>query len=78
MRRYSEGERCMMLLFAPLGEEKPLSRSGYKGLAKALAALGRDGADPMGELTERELLRLGASREDAETILSRLGRSGAL
>ena len=77
MRSYSAAETCMLLLFAPIAEDKALGRSAYKRLFRALEALGTD-ADPEGELTERDLLRLGSSPEEAKRILSRLDQQEAL
>lgn len=77
MRSYSAAETCMLLLFAPIAEDKALGRSAYKRLLRALEALGTD-ADPEGELTERDLLRLGSSPEEAKRILSRLDQQEAL
>lgn len=77
MRSYSAAETCMLLLFAPIAEDKALGRSAYQRLLRALEALGPDG-DPEGELTERELLRLGASPEEAERVLERLEQKQAL
>jgi len=66
----------MLLLFAPLGEDKPLGLRNYRSLLRMLEALG--GADPDGELTEEELARLGMAREEAGLILRRLSREDLL
>ena len=77
MRSYSAAETCMLLLFAPIAEDKALGRSAYKRLLRTLEILGPD-ADPDGELTERELLRLGANPGEARRVLERLDQQEAL
>lgn len=78
MRNYSEAEKCMLLLFAPLGVERPLSRRAYQGIAKAIAALGSGDGGSRRDVTRRDLERLGASEEDAGCILDRLEQEDVL
>lgn len=70
MRNYSEAEICMLLLAALPGDHKPVRDSLYRRLFRAAAALAP--AEPVGELTLEELLRLGCDREEGENILWRL------
>lgn len=77
MRSYTQAERCMLLLFAPIAEVKALTPGRYRNLMRALEALGA-GGEGDAELTQAELLRLGASVEEAQAILSRLEQTEAL
>lgn len=67
----------MLLLFAPIAEEKALTPGDYRKLMRALDALGAAG-DPEEDLTAAELLRLGMAPEDTAAVLSRLEQSAAL
>lgn len=67
----------MLLLFAPISEDRALTPGRYRKLMRALEALGA-GGDGDAELTREELLRLGASVEDAKAILRRLEQTAAL
>lgn len=78
MRAYTEAERCVLLLFAPLAGEKSLNPAEFRRMEQTLAALGPalDGID--GDVTEQELLRLGVDSEWAGRILFRLEQGPAL
>ncbi len=76
MIRYTDAERCMMLLFADLDGTRPLSRSTYQRLSRMLEALG--GSDGRQQVSGQELSRLGATAQESELILSRLNQEAAL
>lgn len=78
MRRYTEAERCMLLLFAPLAGEKALSSAEFQRMEQTLAVLGPALAGLDGDLTEQELTRLGVKPQWAERILFRLEQGAAL
>ena len=78
MRSYTEAEKCMLLLFAPLMGEKPLGMADFRRMEQTLGALGPDAAGPDGQVTEQELIRLGLSHEEAGSVLSRLSQGEAL
>lgn len=67
----------MLLLFTSVSEDKALRPGSYRKWMRTFEALGGAG-DPDMELTREELLRLGASAEEAEAALSRLEQTGAL
>lgn len=75
MRTYTEAEKCMMLLYAPLGQEPPLRKPLFKHLREMLKVVGQgEGTD----VTPEELRRLGLNDEDAKIVLGRLERREAL
>ena len=76
MRAMTGAERTMLLLFARLGEEKPLSQEVYLHMMRMLEILGE--SEPDRELDLEELRRLGAKDGEARLILSRLERQTAL
>lgn len=78
MKSYTEAEKCMLLLFAPLMGEKPLSAAEFQRMEQTLGAIGPDTAAPDGDVTEQTLVRLGLSSEEAASVLSRLGQGAAL
>lgn len=75
MRTYSDAEKCMMLLYAPLGEQAPLRKPLFRELRQMLTVLGQAEGE---QVTRQELSRLGLSPEDAELVLSRLDTEEAL
>ena len=66
----------MLLLFAGLGEEKPLTVHTYRGLRRMLEVLGQ--RDPSGQVDRTELRRLGLREPQIQLILDRLGREALL
>ncbi len=68
----------MLLLFAELGVEKPLTVHTYRGLRRMLEALGQDRRDPDGQVDASALRRLGLRDAQIDLILSRLSREGEL
>ena len=68
----------MLLLFAPLGPEKPLSVVSFRNIKRSLEALGPGKEHPQAELSKKELLRLGVNGKEATLILKRLGREREL
>ncbi len=79
MRTYSAAENCLLLLYGLPVEGKRLRPQLFRRLFQALSALGAaEGAETGDELTEQELLRLGCTREEAETVLHRLAQEDAL
>ena len=62
----------MLLLFAQLGQEKPLGSTAYRSLMGMLRALGPGEESLDSQVTERELRHLGMTREDAGVVLRRL------
>jgi DNA processing protein len=78
MRAYSAAERCLMLLCALPGEEKPIRESLYRKLFRAAQALGPECTDADAELCHKELIHLGCSAQEADLVLSRLRQQEAL
>ena len=72
-------ERGVLLLCAQLSDgEKPLTMAQFRTLSKRAHALGMGEADPLRELCEKDLLRLGYSVPDAEHIVRLLSREAEL
>ena len=72
-------ERDVLLLCAQLSDgEKPLTMAQFRTLSKRAHALGMGEADPLRELCEKDLLRLGYSVPDAEHIVRLLSREAKL
>ena len=67
-----------MLLFAPLAEEKALSQGEFHRMEQMLAALEPKAEQLDGDVTERELLRLGLEPDTAQRVLVRLEQEPAL
>ena len=72
-------ERGVLLLCAQLSDgEKPITMAQFRTLSKRAHALGMGEADPLRELCEKDLLRLGYSVPDAEHIGRLLSREAEL
>ena len=78
MRNYTQAEKCLLMLFGLSGEERPLRKSLYHQMFRAF--MGRDISceEPYREVDLSSLMRLGCTREEAESILLRLSREDAL
>lgn len=72
-RMYSEAEKCVLLLFARLDGETPLTPKAFWDMEQALHALGPARITPAAEVTREALLRLGVREETAALVLRRLG-----
>lgn len=68
----------MLLLFAPLGTDKPLGPAHYQEMKRMLETLGPGSDNPQGEVSAAELMRLGLGAEPAQQIIKRLGREQEL
>ncbi len=73
-------ERCMLLLCSTLGDEsaRPLSVARFRDLGRMARAFGSGGADPLRELGEQDLVRLGCRGEEASRVLALLSRERQL
>lgn len=68
----------MLLLCAPISEEKPVTRAGFAGMQKMLDALGTGAFDLERDVEEGDLQRLGLSVETAAELLRRLNAGQTL
>ena len=62
----------------PEAEDRPLTMAQFQELAKRARALGPGGENPLRELTERDLERLGYSQEQCRRIVRLLSRETQL
>ena len=62
----------------PEAEDRPLTMAQFQELAKRARALGPGGENPLRELTERDLERLGYSQEQCGRIVRLLSRETQL
>lgn len=75
----TQAERGVLLLCAALPDgEKPLTPAQFRTLSQHAHALGSDGADPLRDLTARDLLRLGYDEHAASHLLRLLSRDAQL
>lgn len=72
-------ERGVLLLCAQLSDgQKPLTMAQFRTLSKRAHTLGPGVADPLREICEKDLHRLGYSVQDAEHIVRLLSREAEL
>ena len=74
------GERGLLLLCCalPEDEDRPLTAVQFQELSRRARALGPGGEDPLRELTEHDLARLGYSQEQCGRIVRLLSRETQL
>lgn len=77
MKRYTQAERTMLLLYALPGEEI-LKESTYRRLYRALEAMGAGVGSADRKLQIEDLQRLDCTHQEAETILRRLDQDELL
>lgn len=78
MRNYTEAEKCMLLLLLPMMETRAIRPGEFARMERMLKALGSGKNDLGGDVTERELMRLGLSAETAREMHYRLEQAPVL